>query len=103
VRISISIGTYDYKGKRCLSIFLNNIQKLGEGDRLDNRRSAFQDFDDGHSSDEYDNDYDYDDKPKKRRSDADDDFDDRPKKKRSYDDDEDDYRPAKKKKSDDWF
>lgn len=81
-RISISIGTFDYKGKRGLSIFLNNIQKLADGDRLDNRRSAFQDFDDGHG--EYD----------------DDDFD-KPKKKKSYDDD-DDYRPAKKKK-DDWI
>lgn len=90
IRISISIGVFDFKGKRGLSIFLNNIQKLAEGERLDNRRSAFQDFDDGFAEEGG-----YDDKPKRRGSD---DFDDDLPKKRCENDDDD--RPRKRREDD---
>jgi hypothetical protein len=45
VRASLVAFYYDYMGmKKGVSFALNNIQKLGEGTRLDNRRAASDEF-----------------------------------------------------------
>jgi len=44
VRASIRAFAYDNKGNKGISFALLNLQKMSDGDRLDNRRSADQDF-----------------------------------------------------------
>lgn len=44
VRASVVAFAFDSHGKKGVSFALNNIQKLGEGDRLDNRRAAADEF-----------------------------------------------------------
>lgn len=45
VRASVTAFAYDAKGNKGVSFALNNIQKLGEGERLDNRLAAENEFD----------------------------------------------------------
>lgn len=54
VRASIRAFTYDNKGNKGISFALLNIQKMGDGDRLDNRRSPDQDFEPLPGSDPFD-------------------------------------------------
>ena len=44
VRASVTAFAYDRSGNRGIAFALNNIQKLGEGTRLDNRRAASDEF-----------------------------------------------------------
>lgn len=44
-RASVRAFAYDTSGNKGVSFFLNNIQKLGEGDRLDSRVNAADEFD----------------------------------------------------------
>jgi len=44
VRASVRPFTYDTNGNRGVSFALNNIQKLGDGERLDGRRRAEDEF-----------------------------------------------------------
>ena len=45
VRASVVAFAFEFQGmKRGVSFALNNVQKLGEGDRLDNRRAAADEF-----------------------------------------------------------
>lgn len=43
-RISVNVFAYDKKGNRGVSFALNNIQKMGEGDRIDGRLNAKDEF-----------------------------------------------------------
>jgi hypothetical protein len=45
VRATLNAFGYDQKMNKGVSFGLNNLQKLGEGQRLDSRRSAQDDFD----------------------------------------------------------
>lgn len=45
VRATIVAFGYDREGNRGISFALNNIQKLGDGERLDNRKAAVDEFD----------------------------------------------------------
>jgi hypothetical protein len=45
VRATIAAFGYDKKGNRGVSFGLNNIQKMGEGARLDGRKAAVDEFD----------------------------------------------------------
>lgn len=45
VRASVSAFGYDQQGNKGVSFGLNNLQKLGEGDRLDGRVAAENEFD----------------------------------------------------------
>lgn len=45
VRASVTAFPYDTSGNKGVSFALNNIQKMGEGDRLDNRVAAENEFD----------------------------------------------------------
>lgn len=45
VRASLSAFGYDKAGNRGIAFGLNNIQKLGEGDRIDGRAAAEDEFD----------------------------------------------------------
>jgi hypothetical protein len=45
VRATIVAFGYDREGNKGVSFALNNIQKLGEGERLDNRKAAVDEFD----------------------------------------------------------
>lgn len=45
VRATVVAFGYDREGNRGVSFALNNIQKLGEGERLDNRKAAVDEFD----------------------------------------------------------
>lgn len=45
VRASIVAFTYDTDGNKGVSFALNNLQKVGEGDRLDGRTAAEDEFD----------------------------------------------------------
>ena len=45
VRASVRPFTYDTKGNKGVSFGLNNLQKLRDGERLDNRTRPDQDFD----------------------------------------------------------
>lgn len=44
VRGSLTAFAFDRNGKKGVSFALNNVQKLGEGERLDNRRAAQDEF-----------------------------------------------------------
>lgn len=44
VRASLNAYAYDTKGNRGVTFGLNNVQKLGDGKRLDGRRAAEHDF-----------------------------------------------------------
>jgi hypothetical protein len=44
VRASLRSFAYDFQGNKGVSFALLNLQKMSDGDRLDNRRSAEQDF-----------------------------------------------------------
>lgn len=44
VRASISVYYFDRKGNKGIGFGLNNLQLVGDGDRLDNRTRADQDF-----------------------------------------------------------
>lgn len=44
-RISISAFAYDKAGNKGVSFGLNHVQKLGDGERLDNRKKAQDEFD----------------------------------------------------------
>ena len=44
VRCSYSAYTYDRKGNKGIGTGLNNVQKMGEGTRIDNRKSAHEEF-----------------------------------------------------------
>ena len=44
VRASLNAFAYDTKGNKGVSFALNNVQKLGEGERLDNRTAAIDEF-----------------------------------------------------------
>lgn len=50
-RASVYAHAYDTKGKRGVTLLLNNVQKMGDGDRLAGKRSAEEDFDDEFSGD----------------------------------------------------
>jgi hypothetical protein len=43
-RVSLSVFSYDTNGNRGVSFGLNNVQKLGDGPRIDGRRSAADEF-----------------------------------------------------------
>jgi hypothetical protein len=45
VRATVVAFGYDREGNRGVSFALNNIQKLGEGERLDSRKAAVDEFD----------------------------------------------------------
>jgi hypothetical protein len=45
-RATIVIYDYDVKGGRGITVGMNNVQKLAEGPRIDNRKKAADDFDD---------------------------------------------------------
>ena len=45
VRATLSVFAYDKAGNRGISFGLNNVQKLGDGERLDGRLKAEDDFD----------------------------------------------------------
>lgn len=45
-RATVNAFAYDTKGNRGVSFGLNNLQKLGDGERLDGHTSAEDDFDD---------------------------------------------------------
>jgi hypothetical protein len=45
VRASLRAFAYDTNGNKGVSFGLNNIQKLGEGQRLDGRKAATDEFD----------------------------------------------------------
>jgi hypothetical protein len=45
VRGSVSAFGYDYQGNKGVSFGLNNLQKLGEGERIDGRVAADAEFD----------------------------------------------------------
>jgi hypothetical protein len=45
VRVSLVAFAYDTEGNRGVSFALNNIQKIAEGERLDNRVAATDEFD----------------------------------------------------------
>jgi hypothetical protein len=45
VRASLTFFAYDRKGNRGVAAGLNNVQKLADGERLDNRVAADQEFD----------------------------------------------------------
>jgi len=54
-RASCGVWPYDTKGNKGVTLLLNNVQKAGEGKRLDGRRAAEDEFDalvDGGSSDD---------------------------------------------------
>lgn len=44
VRASLAAFAYDSNGNKGVSFALNNLQKIGEGERLDGRRSAEDEF-----------------------------------------------------------
>lgn len=44
VRVKVRAYAYDQKGNKGVSFGLGNIQKIGDAERLDNRRSAEDDF-----------------------------------------------------------
>jgi hypothetical protein len=44
VRATLAAYGYDKAGNKGVAFALNNVQKLGEGERLDNRRAAADDF-----------------------------------------------------------
>ena len=44
VRATVVAFGYDREGNRGVSFALNNLQKLGEGERLDNRKAAVDEF-----------------------------------------------------------
>lgn len=44
VRCSFSAYAYDRKGNKGIGAGLNNVQKMGEGARIDNRKSAHEEF-----------------------------------------------------------
>ena len=44
VRATLSVFAYDKAGNRGISFGLNNVQKLGDGERLDGRLRAEDDF-----------------------------------------------------------
>lgn len=44
-RISVNAFTYNVKGNKGVSFSLENVQKMGEGERIDGRRKAEDDFD----------------------------------------------------------
>lgn len=43
-RASLSMYSYDKKGNKGIAFGLNNFQKLGDGDRMDSKTTAAQDF-----------------------------------------------------------
>ncbi len=45
VNVSLYAFTYDNSGNRGVTFGLNNIQKVADGKRLDNRKSAEEEFD----------------------------------------------------------
>lgn len=45
VRASLTAFAYDTAGNIGVSFALNNVQRIGEGERLDNRKAASEDFD----------------------------------------------------------
>lgn len=45
VRASVNFYGYDTKGNKGVAVGLNNLQKMGEGERLDFRKSAQDEFD----------------------------------------------------------
>lgn len=44
-RISVNAFTYNTKGNKGVSFSLENVQKMGDGERIDGRRKAEDDFD----------------------------------------------------------
>lgn len=44
-RASVAASAYDEDGNRGVSFYLNNVQKAGDGPRIDNRKSAEEEFD----------------------------------------------------------
>jgi hypothetical protein len=88
-RLSVYPYGYDINGNKGVALSLNNIQKLGDGERLSGRGSPEDDFGDGDSEDEDD------DRPSKKRATVDEDDEDdelkvvtKRKPKRSHDDDD---------------
>lgn len=59
-RISVYAYGYDVNGNKGVAFALNNIQKLGDGERLSGRRAAEEEFDDADSDDDSDDDEDED-------------------------------------------
>ena len=53
-RATVTIYSYDNKGKG-IAFGLQNVQKVRDGDRLDNRTNAAEDFDDDFLDDEEEN------------------------------------------------
>ena len=54
VRASLKAYAYDVSGNKGVSFALNNVQKLGDGERIDGRRSAANEFDVTENREDYD-------------------------------------------------